>query len=242
MMTRIDNGRVRPQLERFNLTGTFEIGAELDSGLVLVSLADMQTPRFAGTGRFGSRLVLHDPFTAPEVGQRLRAQLGGDFRITDWGSTYGELFRAVKLEKSMMFLLLVLIVGIAAFNIVAGQTMQVNDKRGDIAILRTMGAGDGVILRVFLQQGFLTAIFGVSLGVLLGIVLALNITEMVVAVEQMFDSRLLAGTYFLEVPSQLQVVDLLGVVAITLLISAVAAFVPAYKSLAVNPITALHSA
>ena len=141
----------------------------------------------------------------------------------------------------MMFLLLVLIVGIASFNIVAGQTMLVNDKRGDIAILRTMGAGDGAVLRVFLVQGMVTALLGVMFGVILGILLALNITDLVSGFERFFGTRaVLEGTYFNEVPSCLLGSDVLAICGLTLAISAFAAYMPASKALAVNPVVALH--
>ncbi len=248
MLTTAKDSQVRPQFERFVLTGTFEVGAEVDFGLALVSLAQMREPRFANTGSFGTRLVLSDPYSAPGLAQQLQQELDGRFKgsgagaleLSHWGDTYGELFRAVKLEKAMMFILLVLIVGIASFNVVAGQAMLVNDKRGDIAILRTMGAGDGAVLSIFLLQGFLTSLLGVGLGVLLGMGLALNITAIVSAVEDFTGSRVLEGTYFVEVPSQLLFGDVLAVVALALGISAIAAFVPAWKSLAVNPVTALH--
>ena len=241
MMTRVEGGRVRPRLERFQVTGTFEIGAELDSGLALIALRDASEPRFAGTGRFGTRLVLADAFGAPEVAEQLRAELSDEWRVSDWSASYGELFRAVRFEKGMMFLLLVLIVGIASFNIVAGQTMLVNDKRGDIAILRTMGAGDGAVLRVFLLQGMVTALLGVTLGVILGVLLALNITDLVSGLERFFGTRaVLEGTYFNEVPSRLLGSDVLVICGLTLAISAVAAYMPASKALAVNPVIALH--
>lgn len=241
MMTRVEAGRVRPRLERFRVTGTFEIGAELDSALALIALSDARGPRFVGTGRYGTRLVLEDAFAAPEVTQQLRRQLGADWRVRDWSASYGELFRAVRFEKGMMFLLLVLIVFIASFNIVAGQTMLVNDKRGDIAILRTMGANDSAVLRVFLVQGMVTAVVGVTLGVVLGVLLALNITDLVTSVEHFFGTRgVLEGTYFNQVPSHLLASDILLICALTLSISALAAYMPASKALAVNPVVALH--
>ena len=241
LMTRVDGGRVRPRLERFNVTGTFEIGAELDSALAIISLNDALKPRFARTGRYGTRLVLADAFSAPKTAKRLRAELSDDWRVRDWSASYGELFRAVRFEKGMMFLLLVFIVGIASFNIVAGQTMLVNDKRGDIAILRTMGASDGAVLRVFLLQGMVTALIGVALGVLLGIALALTITDLVTSVERFFGTgSVLKGTYFNEVPSRLLTSDIFAICGLTLAISALAAYFPASKALAVNPVVALH--
>jgi len=240
MLTRSQDSRVKPQFERFVLSATFEIGAELDYGLALVNLAAMRDERFAGSGTFGTRLMLDDPYAAPDTAGLLAAEVGTDVTVSHWGDEYGELFRAVKLEKAMMFLLLVLIVGIAAFNVVAGQAMLVNDKRGDIAILRTMGANDGAVLRIFLLQGFLTSLLGVALGVALGVLLALNITDLVGWLEELAGVRVLAGTYFLEVPSRLLLSDVALVVALALGIGAIAAFVPAYKALAVNPVTALH--
>lgn len=241
MLTRAEAGRVRPRLERFRVTGTFEIGAEVDSALALISLRDASEPRFAGTGRYGTRLVLADSFSAPKIAAQLRTELSADWRVRDWSASYGELFRAVRFEKGMMFLLLVFIVGIASFNIVAGQTMLVNDKRGDIAILQTMGAGDGAVLRVFLLQGMVTALLGVVLGVVLGIVLALTITDLVAGVEQFLGTgSVLEGTYFSEVPSHLLASDILAICALTLVISALAAYFPASKALAINPVVALH--
>ncbi len=245
MVTTASQSRVKPQFERFQLNGTFEVGAELDFGLALVSLDLMREPGLASTGTFGTRLMLDDPYAAPGLAQSLQNLVDTDAKdapekISHWGETYGELFRAVKLEKAMMFVLLVLIVGIAAFNVVAGQAMLVNDKRGDIAILRTMGAGDGTVLRVFLLQGFLTSLCGVALGVLLGCILALNITALVAWLEGLTGTRVLENTYFLEVPSQLLLFDVLAVILLALGIGALAAFFPAYRSLAINPVTALH--
>ncbi len=244
MLTTANASQVKPQFERFVLTGTFQIGAELDYGLALVNLEQMRAPRFAKTGSFGTRLVLNDPYAAPELATSIAADLAADgvtaSRVSDWGDTYGELFRAVKTEKAMMFVLLVLIVGIASFNVVAGQAMLVNDKRGDIAILRTMGASDGAVLSVFLLQGFLTSLLGVVLGLVFGMALALNITAIVSTLEGFTGARVLEGTYFVEVPSQLLLGDVVAVVLLALGISAIAAFLPARKALAVNPVTALH--
>ena len=243
MLTTAAESRVKPQFERFVLEGTFEIGAELDYGLALVSLAQMREPRFRRTGTLGVRLVLDDPYAAPAVARSVSDLQSGrstPLVVSHWGETYGELFRAVKLEKAMMFVLLVLIVGIAAFNVVAGQAMLVNDKRGDIAILRTMGADDSTVLRVFLLQGFLTSVLGVLFGVLLGVLLASNITALVTWIEGFAGARVLDGTYFVQVPSELLVGDVLGVVALALGIGALAALLPARKALAVNPVTALH--
>jgi len=244
MLTTANASQVKPQFERFVLTGTFQIGAELDYGLALVSLDQMQAPRFAKTGSFGTRLVLNDPYAAPGLAALVAADLTAHgltaASVSHWGDTYGELFRAVKTEKAMMFVLLVLIVGIASFNVVAGQAMLVNDKRGDIAILRTMGASDGAVLSIFLLQGFLTSLLGVVLGVLLGIALALNITVIVSTIEEFTGARVLEDTYFTEVPSQLLAGDVVAVVLLALGISVIAAFLPARKALAVNPVTALH--
>ncbi|MEM7220508.1 MAG: FtsX-like permease family protein [Pseudomonadota bacterium] len=241
MLSRLEGGRVRPRLERFRLTGTFEIGAELDYGLALVRLADVREARFAGTGRFGVRVVLDDPYGAPGVAAALAEALP-EARVSDWSDDYGELFRAVRLEKAMMFVLLVLIVGIAAFNVVAGQTMLVNDKRGDIGILRTMGAEDATVVRVFLLQGVITATLGVLLGVALGLLLAWNITDIMLLVEQTLGFRVLDGTYFLEVPSQVRPLDVLAVALLALFISTLAAYLPAAAALKVNPVEALHQA
>jgi len=147
--------------------------------------------------------------------------------ITDWRSNYGELFRAVRMEKGMMFLLLVLIVAIAAFNIVSAQTMLVNEKRSDIAILRTMGASEGLVLRLVLVQGVLVAVAGIGFGLGLGLLLANNVTETLALLEALIGARLLDGTYFDTVPSVVLASDIVLIAAVSFVFCLLSALHPA---------------
>ncbi len=236
------NDTVVPRLERFTLSGTFEIGAELDYGLVLVGLDDMLRRGLASSGRLGVRLKLAEPANIDAAVAALAGIVPTGWQVTDWRSNYGELFRAVRLEKSMMFMLLVLIVAIAAFNIVSAQTMLVNEKRSDIAILRTMGASQGLILRLVLVQGVLVALAGIGFGLVLGLVLAHHVTQTVALLESLIGARLLDGTYFDKVPSLVLAPDIVVIAAVSFLFCLISALHPARRAAALNPAEALHEA
>jgi lipoprotein-releasing system permease protein len=236
------NDTVVPRLERFTLVGTFEIGADLDYGLVLVGFDDIRARGLGPTGRMGVRLKLADPLKVDSAVVALRALVPAGWQITDWRSNYGELFRAVRLEKGMMFMLLVLIVAIAAFNIVSAQTMLVNEKRTDIAILRTMGASEGLVLRLVLVQGLLVAVAGIGFGLILGLVLAHNVTETVSLLESLIGARLLDGTYFDTVPSLVLPSDIMLIAAVSFTFCVLSALHPARRAAALNPAEALHEA
>ncbi len=236
------NDTVVPRLERFTLSGTFEIGAELDYGLVLVGLDDVVRRGLVSTGRLGVRLKLADPVNIDAALASLAGIVPAGWQVTDWRSSYGELFRAVRLEKNMMFMLLVLIVAIAAFNIVSAQTMLVNEKRSDIAILRTMGASEGLILRLVLVQGVLVALAGIGFGLVLGLVLAHHVTETVALLESLIGARLLDGTYFDKVPSLVLARDIVLIAAVSFVFCLISALHPARRAAALNPAEALHEA
>ncbi len=236
------NDTVVPRLERFTLVGTFEIGADLDYGLVLVGYDDIVSRGLASTGRIGVRLKLAEPLRIDAAVAALRKIVPADWRITDWRSNYGALFRAVRMEKSMMFTLLVLIVAIAAFNIVSAQTMLVNEKRSDIAILRTMGASQGLVLRLVLVQGVLVALAGIGFGLALGLVLAHHVTDAIALLESLIGARLLDGTYFDTVPSLVIPSDIVTIAAVSFVFCLLSALHPARRAAALNPADALHDA
>ena len=236
------NDSIVPRLERFTLVGTFEIGAELDYGLVLIGLDDVRARGLGSTGKVGVRVRLADPIHVDVAVAELAKLTPPGWQITDWRSNYGELFRAVRLEKSMMFMLLVLIVAIAAFNIVSAQTMLVNDKRTDIAILRTMGASEGLVLRLVLVQGILVALGGIGFGLLLGLLLANHVTETVSLLESLIGARLLDGSYFDTVPSVVLASDIALIAAVSFAFCVVSALHPARRAAALNPAEALHEA
>ena len=234
------NDTVVPRLERFTLAGTFEIGADLDYGLVVVALDDVLGRGLGQTGRVGVRLKLAQPLQIDAAITTLREIVPQSWRITDWRSNYGELFRAVRMEKGMMFLLLVLIVAIAAFNIVSAQTMLVNEKRSDIAILRTMGASEGLVLRLVLVQGLLVAVAGIGFGLGLGLLLANNVTETLALLEALIGARLLDGTYFDTVPSVVLASDIVLIAAVSFVFCLLSALHPAWRAAKLNPADALH--
>lgn len=232
-----DERGVQPRLLRFNLIGTFELGAEPDFNLAVVNL-----DRVTGSTALGSRQVqvqLLQPLAVAQAVERLTNALP-DAPIESWQTAYGELFQAVQLEKSMMFVLLLLVVAIASFNIIAGQTMVVADKKANIAILRTMGVAPSLIRRVFLYQGIFISLLGTTLGVLLGLFAAANINEILAIVESMSGRHLLDGSYFVEVPTKVLPLDIVIIVTLSAGLCMLSAWMPARRAAAMNPVAALH--
>jgi lipoprotein-releasing system permease protein len=169
-------------------------------------------------------------------------RLGAEkYRGVDWTAKYGDLFQTIGMEKTMMFLLLLLIVAIAAFNIISGLVMLVDDKKGDIAILRTLGASPATIMGIYIVQGSVIGIAGTLVGMVLGVLLALNITEIVAWFEQLLNLRVLGGTYFDSVPSDLRLPDLVIIFFVTIAISVISTLYPAYRAAQLNPSDVLRS-
>lgn len=231
-------GGVTPQILRYRLIDVFEVGAELDYGLVLIPIGSLPGPP-ERLGQLGVRVTLDDPLAAAGVAERLAALVPG-WQVTSWADSYGELFQAVRLEKLMMFLILLMVVAVATFNIVSGQSMAVTDKRADIAILRTMGASDGTVSRIFLLQGLLISIVGIAVGLAAGVVVAHHVGAVLAVVERWVGFRLLEGTYFVEIPSVVQPWDLVVIGAISGSLCLISAWVPARRAAALNPIDGLH--
>lgn len=235
-----DGQGLKPRIQRFRLVGTFELGAELDYSLVVVDLADIAERRLATMGTLGVRLTLANPLLAEGIAATL-AQAHPSWEIRSWSESYGELFEAVRLEKALMFLILLMVVAVAAFNIVSGQMMIVADKRSDIAILRTMGAPARTILQTFLLQGVVISAVGIVVGLACGVVAALWITEIVAVMKTLFGFSLLEGTYFLEVPSRIQTSDLWLIGLLSWSLCLLSAWLPAYRAAQLNPIDGLHT-
>lgn len=245
-------GGVRPVLLSLLLTATFQVDAEVDYQLALVDWRHVQALGIAQAGRYGARLRVDDVLNASSVAARLREDLpppstqgaarvwNRDLQVDDWGSRFGELFAAVGMEKAMMGALLGLVVAIASFNVVSTLVMLVDDKRADIAVLRTLGAGQRDIGRIFLTHGALIAGIGLLLGVAAGIALANGVTEVVRAIEWLLGVRLLQGTYFTEVPSTVLGSDVAVVMLLGLVVSLAAAIYPARRAAALDPVQALH--
>lgn len=227
---------VRTHVLNVNLIGTFELNSELDYGLGLLDLKTLSPA--LGTRELGYRLRLDDIFKAPATSEHFAAMPG--VVVSDWSAQYGDFFRTVKMEKVMMFLLLTVIVGIAGFSIVSSLSMLVKEKQFDIAVLRTCGLSSRGITMIFIIQGGVVGLLGVLLGVTLGLPLAHHITVVVSSLESLFGGRILAGTYFDSIPSDVRYLDVLIIVLVSLVISLVATIYPAIKAAGVRPAEVLR--
>jgi lipoprotein-releasing system permease protein len=231
-----------PRVKSFRVAGIFEVGMyEFDSGLALVNLEDAQK-LYRMQGVSGVRLKLADLFRAPRVGRDLLSVLPVDAEVRDWTRSHANFFRAVAIEKRVMFIILTLIVAVAAFNIVSAQVMVVTDKQADIAILRTLGASPSSILAIFVIQGALIGVIGTLIGVVAGILLATNIDVVVPAIERVFGVQFLDRSiyYISDLPSDLQRGDVVTIAAIALFLALIATLYPAWRAARVNPAAALR--
>ena len=234
---------ILPRLKQFTVVGIFDVGMfEYDSGLALIHLEDAQKLYGMGNSASGVRLKLHDLFHAREVTHDLMERLRGDLYISDWTRSHANYFRAVQIEKTMMFIILLLIVAVAAFNIVSTLVMAVTDKQPDIAILRTLGASPGGIMKIFIVQGALIGAIGTLIGVAGGVALALNIDVVVPFLERVLSVQFLSREvyYITELPSDLQVRDVITIGLVSLLLSLFATLYPSWRAARVNPAEALR--
>ncbi|MBK9676056.1 MAG: lipoprotein-releasing ABC transporter permease subunit [Betaproteobacteria bacterium] len=231
-----------PRLKTFRLVGVFEIGMfEFDNGLALIHVDDARR-LYRVDGVSGVRLKLDDLFAAPAVARQLVAAMPVAVEVRDWTQSHANFFRAVQIEKRMMFIILTLIIAVAAFNIVSAQVMTVTDKQADIAILRTLGASPLSIMVIFVIQGALIGAIGTLIGVAAGVALALNIDVVVPALERLFNVQFLDKTvyYISDLPSDLQRGDVVTIAAIALLLALLATLYPAWRAARVNPAEALR--
>jgi lipoprotein-releasing system permease protein len=234
---------ILPRLKQFTVAGVFEIGMfEYDSSLALIHLADAQKLYGMGDAVSGVRLKLKDLFQSREVTRDLFTRLKGDLYISDWTRSHANYFRAVQIEKTMMFIILLLIVAVAAFNIVSTLVMAVTDKQADIAILRTLGASPGGIMKIFVVQGALIGVIGTLIGVVGGVILALNVDVVVPFLERLLSIRFLSREvyYITELPSDLQAADVVAIGLVSLLLSLFATLYPSWRAARVNPAEALR--
>ena len=234
---------VIPRLKQFTVAGTFEVGMfEYDSSLALVHLEDAQKLYQMGDAVSGVRLKLDDLFAARTVARQLMASLGGELYAADWTRSHANFFRAVEIEKRVMFIILLLIVAVAAFNIVSTLVMLVTDKQADIAILRTLGASPGAILRIFVVQGAVIGIIGTVAGVLGGVLLGLNVDTVVPAIENALGFKFLAKDvyYISDLPSDVQAADVTTIGLVSLALSFLATLYPSWRASRVNPAEALR--
>jgi lipoprotein-releasing system permease protein len=234
---------VIPRLKQFTLVGIFEAGiADADAGLALIHLRDAQTLYQLGQNVTGVRLKLDDLFAARSVAREVVANMPQDIYASDWTRTHANFFRAVEIEKRMMFIILGLIILVAAINIISTLVVAVTDKQADIAILRTLGARPGSIMQIFIVQGMLIGAIGTVAGVLAGIVTALNIDVIVPAIENAFSIKFLSKDVYLipELPSDLQSGDVVSISLMALALSFLATLYPSWRAARVNPAEALR--
>lgn len=240
---------VVPRLKQFTLVGLFQIGMyEYDAGLALIHMDDAAKLYRMGQNVSGVRLKLSDLFDAPVIAASMTEQLNsqlnpyGSYYVTDWTQQHANFFRAVQMEKRVMFIILTLIVAVAAFNIVSTLVMAVTDKRADIAIMRTFGASPGSIMKIFIVQGALIGVIGTVLGAFFGILIALNIDTIIPFIEHLFNVQFLAKDvyYISDLPSDLVWSDVVTIVTVSFILSLLATLYPSYKASRINPAEALR--
>jgi len=232
-----------PQMKRFRVSGLFEAGYnEFDRGMAFVNMRDLQRLQRLGDGVTGVRLRLHDMDQSWNVARDLALRLGGPYRVSDWTSENANMFRALKMEKTIMAILLSLIVAMGAFNLVSSQVMLVTDKQADIAIMRTLGLTPRAVMQVFMVQGTLIGVFGTLMGVIGGIVLTLNLEHILQAIEAVLGVQLLPEDvyYITGLPTDLQTSDVVGIAAVALAMAFVATIYPAWRAARTPPAEALR--
>ena len=232
-----------PRMRRFTISGIFAAGMyEYDRGLVYVNVADAARLFRLGKAVSGIRLAVADPLSAPGTVREIAESLGRDVFITDWTRQHANFFRSIQLTKSIIFVILLLVVAVAAFNIVSTLVMIVREKRGEIAILRTLGASPAGVLGIFVTQGGLIGIIGTLFGVVFGVTLALNLDWIVAGLERLIGFRFLApDIYFIsDFPSRVQVGDVVQVAGIAVLLAFVSTIYPAWRGAAAAPADALR--
>ena len=230
-------------MKRFKVSGIFEAGYnEYDKGLAVVSMKDLQRVLRMGEGVTGVRLKMHDMDQAFEVARALAMKLKGPYRVSDWTQDNANLFRALKMEKTVMAILLSLIIAMGAFNLVSSQVMLVTDKQADIAILRTLGLTPRQVMQVFMVQGSLIGIIGTVLGVVGGIVLTLNLDSILKGIEAVFGVQLLPEDvyYITGLPTDLQASDVGMIACVALAMAFVATLYPAWRAARTAPAEALR--
>lgn len=240
---RVTPAGLLPRMKRFTLTGVFELGAyQYDSALVLMHIDDAAL--FLGMKQevSGLRLALVNTDDAPKIRMDLTEQTKGEYLIRDWTQDNASFFGALEVEKRVMFIILALIIMVAAFNIVSTLVMLVTDKQADIAILRTLGMAPGDVMKIFMVQGTVIGVIGTLLGALFGVLTAFNISDIVAFVEQMFGIEFFpADVYIISgFPSEMRLSDVVGVILMSLGLSFLATLYPSWRASKLEPAEALR--
>jgi lipoprotein-releasing system permease protein len=239
----VGDGTLEPVLERFILRGVFEVGLQEHDGLLaLVNAREAAAIMGLGDEMSAVRFRAEDVMQAPMLAQSIGNRLGGDVVSSDWTQENASYFRAIRIEKMMMSLILSLIIGVAAFNIVASLVMVVTDKSNDIAVLRTLGMKSAGVVRVFFVQGAVIGWAGVFLGILLGVILATNVPIIVPFLEQALGFQIMPGDvyYVTRIPSELETADVVTISVAAFVLTSLATLYPARRAALVNPAVALR--
>jgi len=239
----VGDGTLEPALERFVLRGVFEVGLQDHDGLLaLVNAREAAAIMGLGDEMSAVRFRAQDVMQAPLLAQSIGERLGEDVVTSDWTVENASYFRAIRIEKMMMSLILSLIIGVAAFNIVASLVMVVTDKTNDIAVLRTLGMRSAGVVRVFFVQGAVIGWAGVFIGVLLGVILALNVPVIVPFLEQALGFQIMPGDvyYVTRIPSELEAADVVTISVAAFVLTSLATLYPARRAALVNPAVALR--
>jgi lipoprotein-releasing system permease protein len=239
----VGDGTLEPVLQRFILRGVFEAGLQDHDGLLaLINVRDAADILGIDDEVTAIRFRADDVMTAPAISQRLSARLGEGTVSSDWTIENASYFRAIRIEKMMMSLILSLIIGVAAFNIVASLVMVVSDKTNDIAVLRTLGMKSAGVVRVFFVQGAVIGWAGVFVGVVLGVVVAINVPVIVPVLEQFFGFQIMPGDvyYVTRIPSDLETMDVVIIAVSAFVLTSLATLYPARRAALVNPAVALR--
>ncbi|MEJ2566897.1 MAG: lipoprotein-releasing ABC transporter permease subunit [Gammaproteobacteria bacterium] len=234
---------ILPRLKRFTVVGIFEVGMyEYDNGLALLDIEDAAKLFRMGDGVSGIRLKLDDLMRAPAIARDIGRGLPAGYVVNDWTQQHVNFFRAVQMEKTVMFVILLLIVAVAAFNIVSTLVMMVRDKEADIAVLRTLGATPRSIMAIFIVQGSVIGTVGTLLGGVAGVLLALNVETIVPMIEHLFHVEFLSASvyYISELPSDLEWPDVFRICGVSLILSLVATLYPAWRAARTQPAEALR--
>ena len=233
---------ILPRLKRFTLVGIFEVGMhEFDSGLALIHMDDAMK-LFRKTSPSGLRLKTDDILEAPRISREIVQQIPGNYWVIDWTQRHANFFRALKTEKTVMFVILMLIVAVAAFNIISTLVMMVSDKQSDIAVLRTLGASPASILKIFMIQGTIIGLVGIGLGVIGGVWLASNVETIVPAIESFFNIKFLSPDvyYISDLPSDMHWNDVITISIIAFILCLLATIYPALRAAKTHPAEALR--
>jgi len=234
--------RVTPRIQRFTVVGIIKSGTELDQSLALLRLEDAQQLSGSHDNAIALRVTVNDLFAAPAIASDLWRELHGRYYVSDWTATQGNLYGAIHLSKQLVGMMLAIVIAVAAFNVVSALVLVVNDKQGDIAILRSQGATPNGIIKIFLVQGFLVGVIGTVLGVVFGIVLSLAVTDLVAWIERALHIQFLQSDVYpiSYLPADLRAVDVLQVAGTALVMSTLAAIYPAWRAAKVQPAVALR--